>query len=478
LNTAATTEIETFWSSILAEVQEKIGAEKVHQWLVPAVPITQHGTHLRVEVPNYYFRYWIEENYIDLIEQTASHLAGEKFFIDLVIAGADKSPVSAATTFAVSQTYNGPALPDPSLGSFSPPPDTIGEGVAPLNIQDGPLLNLRYTFDTFVIGNNNRFAHAAALAVADTPNTYNPLFIYGSSGLGKTHLMQAIGHFVKEHSPATQVYYISSEKFTNELIASIGQGNNNVNSFRNRYRNVDVLLIDDIQFIAGKERTQEEFFHTFNSLHESGKQIVITSDRPPKDIPQLEERLRSRFEWGLICDIQKPDLETRTAILQNKTITDKLDISLDILTYVARKIDTNIRELEGVLNRVVMYSRAYNEPINSELIDKVLKNTNPELSRSKVTTGQVLDIVSTYYGISLGDIKSKKRTQEVVLPRQIAMFLCHQLIDISFPRLGEEFGGRDHTTVMHACTKISGKIKAEKDFALVIKELKDKIESR
>jgi chromosomal replication initiator protein len=478
LDTTATAEIETFWSSILAGVQEKIGVEKVHQWLVPTVPIAQQGTHLRVEVPNYYFRYWIEENYIELIEKTASHLAGEKFFVDLVIAGTDKTTASAATTFSIAQADYVAASLKPPLKPIAPQIEATLEKAGPTNGNGGPILNARYTFDTFVIGNNNRFAHAAALAVADTPNTYNPLFIYGSSGLGKTHLMQAIGHFVKEHSPATQVYYVSSEKFTNELIASIGQGNNNVNSFRNRYRNVDVLLIDDIQFIAGKERTQEEFFHTFNSLHESGKQIVITSDRPPKDIPQLEERLRSRFEWGLICDIQKPDLETRTAILQNKTITDNLDISLDILTYVARKIDTNIRELEGVLNRVVMYSRAYNEPINSELIDKVLKNTNPELSRSKVTTGQVLDIVSTFYGISLTDLKSKKRTQEVVLPRQIAMFLCHQLIDISFPRLGEEFGGRDHTTVMHACTKISGKIKAEKDFALIIKELTDKIESR
>ena len=506
-------EIENLWAGILAEIQGEIGWEKVQQWLVPTQPLVLQGSRLTVQVPNYYFRYWIEENFIELIETTARRQRGQELFVDLVIAPS----VSAALTASletpgaplpratepgvrptpVPATLEQPTANHPSPGGLSPgagfplagagapranplhPSRQMPSDFAPAPEANGGLiLNLRYTFDNFVIGNNNRFAHAAALAVADNPSTYNPLFIYGSSGLGKTHLMQAIGHFVKAHRPATVVAYVSSEKFTNELIASIGQGSSNVNQFRSRYRNIDILLIDDIQFLAGKERTQEEFFHTFNALHESGKQIVITSDRPPKDLPQLEERLRSRFEWGLTCDIQKPDMETRTAILQNKAISDQLDISIDILTYIARKIDTNIRELEGVLNRVVMYSRAYSESIDADLVDKVLKDTNPELSRSRVNVGQILDVVSIYYGISLQDLKSKKRTQEIVLPRQIAMYLCQQLMDISFPRLGEEFGGRDHTTVMYACNKINDRIKEDRDFALVIKELKNKIEAR
>lgn len=335
-------------------------------------------------------------------------------------------------------------------------------------------LNPRYTFNTFVIGNSNRLAHAASVAVAESPaKAYNPLFIYGGVGLGKTHLMHAIGHYILNQNRNTKVVYVTSETFTNELINSIRDDRNI--EFRSKYRNVDVLLIDDIQFITGKERTQEEFFHTFNTLYEANKQIIISSDRPPKEILTLEDRLRSRFEWGLIADIQPPDFETRIAILKKKAKLENLVIPDDVLSYIANKIPSNIRELEGALIRIVAYSSLYNREINEEMaieaLKDILSNTRPKL----ITADLIKEHVGEYFNVKIEDFNAKKRTKSIVYPRQIAMFLCREMTDLSLPKIGEEFG-RDHTTIMHAHEKISSEISTDPQLKLLINELKNKIE--
>ena len=314
-------------------------------------------------------------------------------------------------------------------------------------------LNSRYTFDTFVVGNNNKLAHAAALAVAESPaEAYNPLFIYGGVGLGKTHLMHSIAHFILSENSESKVLYVSSEKFTNELINSIRDDKNE--EFRQKYRNIDVLLVDDIQFIAGKESTQEEFFHTFNTLHESNKQIIISSDRPPKEIPTLEDRLRSRFEWGLITDIQPPDLETRIAILRKKAESENYDVPDEVITYIAQNIQSNIRKLEGALIRIFAYSSLTNKKeVNLELAQEALKHLIS--NNKKITVKDIQEAVSNYYNISIEDLLSKKKPKNISFPRQVAMYISRKLTELSLPKLGEEFGGRDHSTVLHAYNKIS-----------------------
>ena len=325
-------------------------------------------------------------------------------------------------------------------------------------------------FETFVVGNSNRFAHAASLAVAEAPaKAYNPLFIYGGVGLGKTHLMHAIGHYVLENNKNAKVVYVSSETFTNELINAIRD--DKTVEFRNKYRNIDVLLIDDIQFVAGKERTQEEFFHTFNTLHEANKQIVISSDRPPKEIPTLEDRLRSRFEWGLITDIQAPDLETRIAILRKKAKLENLSIPNDVIVYIANKINTNIRELEGALIRVVAYSSLTGHKINLELAEEALKDIIPQNNKKTVTIELIQQVVAKHFNLKVEDMKTKKRTQAIAFPRQIAMYLCREMTDASLPKIGEEFGGRDHTTVIHAFDKIRKSLKTDPNLDMTIKKI-------
>jgi len=331
-------------------------------------------------------------------------------------------------------------------------------------------LNPKYTFDTFVIGNGNQFAHAACLAVSESPaKSYNPLFMYGGVGLGKTHLMHAIGHFILTKNPMSKVLYVSSEKFTNELINSI-RDDKNV-EFRNRYRNIDVLLIDDIQFIAGKERTQEEFFHTFNSLHETTKQIIISSDRPPKEIPTLEERLRSRFEWGLTADIQPPDLETRIAILKKKAELENAVVEDDLLLYIAKHIESNIRELEGALTRVIAYSSLTNNSLSVATADEVLKDLISENKPLKITVSLIQKVVADYFELKTEEFKSKKRHRPISHPRQIAMYLCRELTELSLPKIGEEFGGRDHTTVIHAYEKIKQDMATENHLRKTLAEL-------
>ncbi len=341
-----------------------------------------------------------------------------------------------------------------------------------MHFTDELYLNPKYIFNTFVIGNNNRFAHAASVAVAESPSkAYNPLFIYGGAGLGKTHLMHAIGHYILQQNPKTKVLYVSSEMFTNELIKAIREDKNV--EFRNKYRSIDVLLIDDIQFIEKKERTQEEIFHTFNTLYEANKQIIISSDRPPKEITTLEERLRSRFEWGLIADIQPPDYETRVAILRNKSELEGLettDALIEVIGVIAEKIQSNIRELEGAFIRVIAYANLTGQKINRELAKEVLKDVFSSKDRP-VTPELVKKHVCKHFNIKQADMESSKRSRNLAFPRQIAMYICRDMTDLSLPKIGESFGNRDHTTVLHACEKISGEIKSNESLRDVVKEI-------
>ena len=332
-------------------------------------------------------------------------------------------------------------------------------------------LNPKYTFSTFVVGNNNRFAHAAALAVAEAPAaSYNPLFIYGGVGLGKTHLMHAIGNEILKNNKNSKILYVTSEVFTNELINAIKD--NTSDQFRSKYRNIDVLLIDDIQFIAGKERCQEEFFHTFNTLYESGKQIILSSDRTPKDIPLLEDRLKSRFEWGIIADISNPDYETRLAILRKKAQLDKIIIDDEILTAIATKIDSNIRELEGTLNKLIAKASLTNSQITMEMAERAINDIVAQ--QEKVISAEFIqDTVAKYFNVNPKDLKGSKRSNDITFPRQIAMYLCRNVANMSLPQIGKDFGKRDHTTVMHACNKIEQDIKTNSNTKLIVESVKN-----
>ena len=332
-------------------------------------------------------------------------------------------------------------------------------------------LNPKYTFETFVVGNNNRFAHAAALAVGNEPaKSYNPLYLYGGVGLGKTHLMHAIGNRILENNPNANILYVTSEKFTNQLINAIKDNKNEF--FRNKYRNIDVLLIDDIQFIAGKERVQEEFFHTFNSLYEDGKQIIISSDTPPRDIPFLEDRLKSRFEWGLLADISVPDYETRLAILRKKAQDESIIIDDIILSNIANKIDSNIRELEGVFNKIVARASLTHSPITIELAEKIINEFKYE-NEKVISCDFIKETIAKYFSISKDDLSSNKRSNDIAFPRQIAMFLCREIANMSYPQIGEDFGGRDHSTVMHACRKIEKEVKEKTNTKLIVDSVKN-----
>ena len=325
--------------------------------------------------------------------------------------------------------------------------------VTPSKSEDNTRLNPKYTFDTFVIGSSNRFAHAAAIAVAEQiAKAYNPLFIYGESGLGKTHLLHAIGHYARNLYKGARVRYVSSEEFTNEFINSIRD--DKAASFQKKYRDIDVLLVDDIQFLSGKVQTQEEFFHTFNTLHNANKQIVITSDMPPKQLQDFEDRMRSRFEWGLITDVQPPDLETRIAILRKKTLQERLTVPADVLEFIASKISTNIRELEGALIRVTAFANLNRQPVDLGLAEIVLKDLIPDPVGPEITAKQIMEQTAVYYGVSIDDLCGGSRSRVLVTARQIAMYLCRELTDLSLPKIGQQFGGRDHTTVMHADRKV------------------------
>ena len=338
-------------------------------------------------------------------------------------------------------------------------------------------LNPKYTFDTFVVGSNNKFAQAAALAVAESPgDTYNPLFIYGGAGLGKTHLMHSIAHFIIDHDENSKVLYVTSEEFTNELIETIRNGNNSaMTKFREKYRNIDVLLVDDIQFIIGKESTQEEFFHTFNALHSAGKQIILTSDKPPKDMETLEERIRSRFEWGLMADIGAPDYETRMAILRRKVESDDMSLSDDILNYIANNIKSNIRELEGALNKLLAYSNLEKTEITMEIAKKELQNIITPDKPREITPQLIIEVVSEHFQISLDQMISKNRSNEIARPRQIAMYLCKTMTDIPLDSIGSLLGGRDHSTIIHGIKKIADEYDSNEQTRNLIETIKKKI---
>ncbi|AGA67580.1 chromosomal replication initiator protein DnaA [Desulfitobacterium dichloroeliminans LMG P-21439] len=421
--------LHVLWKETLAKLETELSKPSFETWLSSTHLLDIEGDTLIVSVPNEFAKDWLESRYAPLIRSTVQSILGQSMNLRFIVTQLQE----------VARKIEDPPISSIDSKEESPPNRT---------------LNSKYTFDTFVIGNSNRFAHAAALAVAESPAlAYNPLFIYGGVGLGKTHLMHAIGNAVIQRSPGTRVLYVSSEKFTNELIESIRD--QNPIEFRNHYRNVDILLIDDIQFLAGKEGTQEEFFHTFNALHDANKQIIISSDRPPKEIPTLEDRLRSRFEWGLITDIQPPDLETRVAILRKKAKLENLQVANEVMVYIADKIHSNIRELEGALIRVMAFGSLTSNPITIETAAEALKDIIPVNTPKEITIEMIQQAVSDYYHLSLSEFKAKKRTRAVAFPRQIAMYLSRELTDSSLPRIGDEFGGRDHTTVLHAHDKIS-----------------------
>lgn len=450
-------QLPALWKNTLDIIETKISKPSFETWLKSTQISSLQNNDLTIIAPNEFARDWLESRYSTIIQDTLYELVGEKLNIKFII------PPSSSELDMISE----PKVSKKMISSQNSDDDS----------QPRLILNPKYVFDTFVIGSGNRFAHAASLAVAEAPaKAYNPLFIYGGVGLGKTHLMHAIGHYVIEHNPNMKVLYISSEKFTNEFINSIRD--NNPIEFRNKYRNIDVLLIDDIQFLSGKEGTQEEFFHTFNALHEADKQIIISSDRPPKEITTLEDRLRSRFEGGLITDIQPPDLETRIAILIKKAKAENLDIPNDVIMYIAKQIDTNIRELEGALIRVVAYSSLINKDINSDLAADALKDIMPSARPKSITIQDIQRIVAERFNLKLDDFKAKKRTKSVAFPRQIAMYLTRELTDYSLPKIGEEFGKRDHSTVIHACEKISTQLTKDMNLEQTIKHLKDKIQNQ
>ncbi|MBC9785418.1 chromosomal replication initiator protein DnaA [Heliobacillus mobilis] len=434
------------WQQTLEILRQELKPASFDTWLKNTQLIALQGGEAHVGVPNDLARDWLENRYATLVKNALSLVLGDT--VDVRFFSPNQEPRRPAD---------------------SP------RRAAPVEDVDPPVLNPKYTFDTFVVGNSNRFAHAASLAVAESPaKAYNPLFIYGGVGLGKTHLMQAIGHFVIDQRPSTRVVYVSSEKFTNELINSIRD--DKTVEFRNRYRNIDVLLIDDIQFLAGKERTQEEFFHTFNALHESSKQIIISSDRPPKEIPTLEDRLRSRFEWGLITDINPPDLETRIAILRKKAILENLNVPNEVMVFIANTIQSNIRELEGALNRVMAFASLSGKPLNADTAEEALRNIIPNHRIKVITIALIQEVVAEHFSMKVDDFKAKKRTRDVAFPRQIAMYLSREMLDVSLPKIGEEFGGRDHTTVIHAHEKITKDIQKDPQLEMTIQLLKEKIQ--
>lgn len=444
------THLKETWEKTMNIIKGELTEVSFNTWIKSITPLSLKDSTLKLGIPNDFTRGILESRYKDLIINALKLITSKKYNVQFVVASEE----------AMDELNNKNI-------------DASRKNIV-INDKMSTMLNPKYTFDSFVIGNSNRFAHAASLAVAESPaKAYNPLFIYGGVGLGKTHLMHAIGHYIYEHDSNSKVVYVSSEKFTNELINSI-KDDKNV-EFRNKYRNVDILLIDDIQFIAGKERTQEEFFHTFNALYEANKQIILSSDRPPKEIPTLEDRLRSRFEWGLIADIQAPDFETRMAILKKKADVESLNIPNEVMVYIATKIKSNIRELEGALIRIVAFSSLTNKEISVDLASEALKDIISSKQTKQVTIGLIQEVVGNYYNLKIQDFKSARRTRNVAFPRQIAMYLCRKLTDMSLPKIGEEFGGRDHTTVIHAYEKISTNLKKDESLQSAVNELNKRI---
>jgi chromosomal replication initiator protein len=439
------------WERISAKLREALNAGTYGKWFGMAQALEELPDRLVVGVPNEFTKSWIEGHFSSLLDAAA---AEHDLVVELRVA------VSEAAAAARAESER----PEAPEGTPAASRDRVD-----------PRLNPRYTFDVFVIGPSNRFAHAAALAVAESPaQAYNPLFIHGSTGLGKTHLLQAVGQYVIQQHPMLQVRYVTTETLMNEFVDALRE--KKVVAFKHRYRTADILLVDDIQFLEGKENLQEEFFHTFNSLYEAGKQIVIACDRAPKKLATLEERLRTRFEWGLTTDVQPPDLETRIAILRKKVITEDLQISdREVLTFIADRVTTNIRELEGALTRVIAYASLTGRPISTEIAREVLKDLFPDGAARPITIEQIQAAVCDAFRVSLGDLKSDRRSQDIVYPRQVAMYLARELTDLSLPKIGAKFGGRDHSTVIHAKDKISKRLIEDRDAFNLVQDLTARI---
>jgi len=440
------------WNKVLDLIKAELNIPTFKTWFENTRPVSVGNSTLIVSVPNQFAKEWLESRYLSLINNSIKRVMNDSCSVEIVV---DKN--------SLVDSNSKPNKKIPFFSKFSKP-----------KIKKYGDLYPKYTFETFVIGESNRFAHAAALAVAESPaKSYNPLFIYGGVGLGKTHLLNAIGHYLRSQYPNILVKYVTSEKFLNEFINSIRD--DKANLFQKKYRNNDVLLIDDIQFLGDKTRTQIEFFHTFNDLYNSNKQIVISSDRPPKDIPELEERLISRFEWGLITDIQPPALETRIAILRKFSMREGYQIPDGVMEYIADRIKSNIRELEGALIRVAAYASLNRIPIDINLSEEVLKDIFPENSSHIITINTIQKEACKYFSIPLKRFISKERTKEIALPRQIAMYLCRELTDSSLPKIGKSFGNRDHTTVLYAFSKISELLNHDRDIYNQVKEITNRI---
>jgi len=447
---------DSLWDAIAGRLRETLSETTYDTWFAHAEPRSLGDGGLVVAVPNDFTRDWIESHFQGFVTGAAHETVGRNVLVTFTVERAGNHPPSASPAAAPQARERQAEVAERESTEVE--------------------LNPKYTFDLFVIGSSNRFAHAAALAVAEAPaQAYNPLFIYGGTGLGKTHLLQAIGHYVRQHSRRLTMRYVTSETFMNDFIDSLRD--KRIEGFKRRYRNYDLLLIDDIQFFEGKERIQEEFFHTFNSLYEGGAQIIISSDRPPREIATLEERLRSRFEWGLLTDIQAPDLETRIAILRKKVNTEHIAVTdPEVLTFIAGRVSSNIRELEGALTRVVAFSSLTDRPMTVELAEHVLKDVFPQGSAApEVTIPRIQEAVSDRFGLSITELCSQRRSQAVAYPRQVAMYLSRELTDASLPKIGKEFGGRDHTTVIHATTKITRLISEDRSVYNLVQDLTARI---
>jgi len=448
--------VDIIWAKVLDLIRMDIKQSSFDRWFSSILSVSRKGNAILIAVPDEYAQSYMEQAFSQMIRNSLRLVANEDLDVCFVNASEESSFVD-----------------EPELQKISFAATQESEGSKQ---QAGFRFNPRYTFDSFVVGSSNRFAHAAAMAVAERPSrTYNPLFIYGGSGLGKTHLMHAIGHNILGKKASAKVVYISTESFTNEFISMVRMGK--VHTFKNRYRTADIFLIDDIQFLTGKEGTQEEFFHTFNALHEAGKQIVISSDRHPKEIETLEERLRSRFEWGLITDIQPPDVETRCAILQRKAFLENIVVPDDVIFFIADNIHSNIRELEGALNKVILFATLNHlETITLDNAYEALKDLIATNKKSPPSIATIQIAVAEYYQLREEDLKSQKRDRSISFPRQVAMYLCRELLSTSLPRIGQEFGGRDHTTVIHACEKINNCRKEDKQLEKALNYLTEKVQ--
>jgi chromosomal replication initiator protein len=470
----------TLWDDVLRTIKTKLQGESFETWFDPIrfEGIDKSRRLIRLRAPNEVVRDWVKVNYATLMDQSLIELSLAGYSVDWILPEDNAKPVVQQRLLR--EPINASAANDPLTASVAAPtviPNVVTAGAPSRQVAFDPALNSKYTFDSFVVGSCNQFAHAASLAVAEAPGkTYNPLFLYGGVGLGKTHLMHACGHAIKQRNPHLRLSYLSSERFMNELINAIRY--DKTQGFREKYRSVDVLLIDDIQFMAGKERTQEEFFHTFNTLYEQQKQIVISSDCPPREIPTLEERLHSRFEWGLIADIEPPDLETKVAILKRKAETIGVAIPDDVALLIASRVKNNVRELEGSLIRLVAISSLRGISISKEMAQDAIRNLAGEDEAGVITIEQIKKIVASAYKITGDQLVSKNNARQFSFPRQVAMYLCKRLTKHSYPEIGRAFGGKHHTTVIYSFEKIQALSSADPSFRRLLLDLSESLENK